>query len=131
MNRRWVFIAATASALAALIVVVGRHEHASELRRNLEGIALVRSLVGNRIGKAVNYRVSSNLYCLLYSARRRVFALELCSDRHGRIVEAVDRRGTLPSFYSIAAEPRAANERIDLRLVSRLIAKLSAPKPKQ
>jgi hypothetical protein len=117
--------------LAIVIVVVGREERASERRHNLDGIALVRSLVGKRIAAADNYRVSPDLYCLLYSARRRVFALELCSDRFGRIVEAVDRRGTLPTFYSITAEPEIANERIDLRLVSRLIAKLSAPKPKR
>jgi hypothetical protein len=116
--------------LAIVIVVVGREERTSERRHDLDGIALVRSLVGRRIGSAVNYRVSSNLYCLLYSARRRVFALELCVDGQGRIVEAVDRRGTLPTFYSVAAEPTAANERLDLHLVSRLIAKLSAPKKK-
>lgn len=131
MSRRARIAAAAVLVTAIVVVLVGRYERAAERRRNLDGIALVRSLVGSRIGHPDNYRVSTDLYCLLYAARQRVFALELCSDGQGRLVEAVDRRGTLPKFYSVTSEPRVAKERIDLRLFSRLIAKLSAPTTKR
>lgn len=128
MSRKQTLVVLGVVVAAVVIVVVGRREHAAEQRYDLEGIAFVRSLVGARVAKPVNYRVESGLYCLLYAVRGRVFALELCSDAQGRLVEAVDRRGTLPIFYSVTSEPSVATERMDLRLVSRAIAKLSAPK---
>lgn len=126
ITRRSTTVAVAVVIVAIGVVLVGRYERARERRKQLDGIALVRALVGSRIAKPDNYRVSTNLYCLLYSARGRVFALELCSDQYGRIVEAVDRRGTLPVFYSVTDEPGVANEHIDLRLVSREITKIQA-----
>ena len=126
LNRRAVVVA-TACALAAVVVVlVGRSERASERRRNLDGIAFLRSLVGPNLGKADDFRVGSGLYCLLYKANGRVFGVELCADQYGRLVEAVDRRGTLPVFYTVTAEPSVAPERLDMRIVSRTIKKLQA-----
>jgi hypothetical protein len=123
-RRRLALIGAGVVVSAIVIVVVGRFERRSEQRRNLNGIALVRSLVGAQIGKPDNYRVSPGLYCLLYGEGGRSFALELCDDQYGRLVEAVDRRGTLPVFYSLTSEPGIANERVDLSLVTGSISRL-------
>jgi len=123
---RWQVVAVCTVFVAALLVIVGRAERASERRKELDGIALVRSLVGNKIAGPVNFRVSPDLYCLLYELRGRPFALELCADRYGRLVEAADRRGSVPVFYSVTSEPQVANERIDMHLVARAIARLEA-----
>lgn len=126
IRRRTVAWAVVALALALVTVLVGRAGRANEQRKELDGIALVRLLVGKKIGQPVNYRVSTGLYCLLYTARGRPFALELCADPYGRIVEAADRRGSVPAFYNITFEPAIATEHIDMHLVGRAINKIQA-----
>jgi hypothetical protein len=121
---RWLVAAACVIVAAVLVVIVGRAELASERRKEIDGIALVRSLVGGKIAKPVNFRVSPDLYCLIYESGGRPIALELCADRYGRIVEAVDRRGSLPVFYNITFEPQVATEHIDMHFVAQAIARL-------
>ena len=113
---RWLVAAACVIVAAVLVVIVGRAELASERRKEIDGIALVRSLVGGKIAKPVN--------CLIYESGGRPIALELCADRYGRIVEAVDRRGSLPVFYNITFEPQVATEHIDMHFVAQAIARL-------
>jgi hypothetical protein len=123
-DRRRILIPVCVIVMAVVLVVVGRSERSSEQRHNLDGIAFIRSLVGTRVATPDDYRVSPDLYCLLYDSRGRVFALELCADQHGRLVEAVDRRGSVPVFYSVTSEPGVARDSISLGLVSREITKL-------
>jgi hypothetical protein len=116
-----------ACVVAALVVVfVGRRERAAERRTNLDGIAYLRALVGSSLDNADDYRVGGGLYCLLYKKGGRVFGVELCVDRYGRLVEAVDRRGSMPVFYTVTAEPSVAPLRLDLGLVSRSINRIQA-----
>jgi hypothetical protein len=56
----------------------------------------------------------------------RTYALELCFDSSGRIVEAVDRRGTTSKFYSLVEEPGAARLHADPKLIDSLLKKLEA-----
>jgi hypothetical protein len=119
-------ITAAIVVVATVIVFIGRSQRAAERHHNLDGIAIVRSLVGEQIAKPDNYRVSPGLYCLLYGVGARTFALELCSDPQGRLVEAADRRGALPKFYSVASEPSVANETVSTTLVKREIERLSS-----
>jgi hypothetical protein len=107
-----------------VLIAVGRHERSSERDRNLDGIAMVRALVGNRIGHPDDYRVPAGLSCLLYPDHGRVFALELCIDSSGRIVEAVDRRASISTFYTVVYQPQIARQRLGVAFVSHLISGL-------
>jgi hypothetical protein len=104
-----------------VLILVGRLERSSERDYNLDGIAMIRALVGNRISHPDDYRVPTGLSCLLYPDHGRVFALELCIDSNGRIVEAVDRRGSVSVFYTAVYEPPIARQRLSVALVSHLI----------
>jgi hypothetical protein len=123
MRRRSGVVAAVVLVVAVVLAVVGRHERASERNWNLDGIAAVRYLVGANLNHPLSYRVPAGLYCLIYGTPGRPFALELCVDGSGRILEAVDRRGSVPRFYSVTAEPAVANQRLPLSTVNRLLAK--------
>jgi hypothetical protein len=126
LSRRTALVA-TACVVAALVIVfVGRRERATERRTNLDGIAYLRALVGSNVDNADDYRVGGGLYCLLYDEGGRVFGVELCVDQYGRLVEAVDRRGSQPAFYTVTAEPSVAPLRLDLGVVSRSINRIQA-----
>lgn len=122
---RWSLGAAGVLVVALAFVVVGRHERASERKWNLNGIAVIRYLVGTSVNHPVSYRASPGLRCLIYKRNGRPFALELCVDPIGRIVEAVDRRGSVPRFYSVTSEPGVADDRLPSNTVDRLIARFN------
>lgn len=122
--RRWALIGAGVVVAALVVVAIGRHERATERRYTLQGIANVRALIGNRIGKPDDYRVGSGLSCLIYPDHGRVFALELCIDAQGRVVEAADRRGSVSRFYTVVEEPAVADERLDPSFVVKKILAL-------
>jgi hypothetical protein len=61
---------------------------------------------------------------LLWAAAGRSYGLELCIDARGRLVEAVDRRGVMPNFFSLVAEPQAAKFRISPTLFASLLARV-------
>lgn len=124
LTRRTLLVATACVLAAAVVVLVGRSQRGTERRKNLDGIAFLRSFVGSNLGKADDYRVAPGLYCLLYKANGRIFGVELCADRYGRLVEAVDRRGTLPVFYTVTPEPSVARQTLDLRVVARTIKKI-------
>lgn len=122
--RRWALIGAAALVAAVVAVALGRHERTTERHYTLQGIANVRTLIGDRIGKPDDFRVGSGLSCLIYPDRGRVFALELCIDQQGRIVEAADRRGAVSRFYTVVEQPRVANERLKPAFVVKKILAL-------
>lgn len=117
-------LAAAVLVVAIVVVIVGRYERNSERRKNLDGIAAVRTLVGARIDQPVDYRTPPGLSCLIYRLGARAYALELCSDPRGRVVEAVDRRGSLPRFYSVTSEPDRATLTMPPQKVQRLIKEI-------
>jgi len=118
-------VAAVVLVGAVVLVALGRIERRSEQRHNVDGIARVRALVGGNVAHPADFRQSTGLSCLLYGGPQRVFALELCIDPSGRLVEAVDRRAPVSKFYSVTSEPSAARQRLDPGLVARLIAELA------
>lgn len=122
--RHWALIGAGVVVVSLVLVALGRHERTTERRYTLEGIANVRALVGNRIGKPDDFRVGSGLSCLIYPDRGRVFALELCIDAQGRVVEAADRRGSVSRFYTVVEEPSVADEHLSPSFVVKKILAL-------
>jgi hypothetical protein len=123
-------LAAGVAVLAAL-VPIGRWERSRHADSELAGMRRVAALVGPLDSASLNaYRVNVGLGmdCLLYRRGRNRFALELCFDKHGRLVEAIDRRaGGDPRVSSLREDPSASTIRYDRRLVDRLLARLRAP----
>jgi hypothetical protein len=99
--RRRLAIAAAVAVAAVLLVAAGRYEDARASRAQVHGMAHVLALVGPHWATVPSaYRLSHGFDCLLYRVGSNPYALELCFDQDGRIVEAVDRRGT-PKFWSL------------------------------
>lgn len=95
--------------LLAVGVAVGRRESNHETARQLAGIDAVRAAVGPLDSKALDaWRDDGMLACLDYASGPVPYALQLCFDRSGRLVEAVDRRGPQPVYWSIAYRPALA-----------------------
>jgi len=127
--RRPVALVAVAAAilLLALLVVVGRHERTTHARAENRGIARVRRLVGPLDSPSLDaFRLLPQFSCLLYKRGANRFALELCVDAQGRVVEAIDRRGRAPRIASLREDPSHATVVVDRAEVDRLLRKLGA-----
>jgi hypothetical protein len=102
-----------ALALGAL-VAVGRWERSREIAAEVKGLQRIAALVGPLDQRTLTgYRVQPTFDCLVYRRGSNPFALELCADRSGRLVEAIDRRGEHKRIYSVRADPSASPIRID------------------
>ena len=127
--RRPAALAAVAAGVAALavLVVVGRHEGSRHAREENHKIKQIRRLVGPLDSPSLDaFRLLPQFSCLLYKRRGNRFALELCVDAQGRVVEAIDRRGRTPRIGSLREAPQDATVRVDRAEVDRLLRKLGA-----
>lgn len=69
------------------------------------------------------YRLAPWFDCLAYSARAGPYALELCFDAQGRLVETIDRRGVKPTIASLREQPSLATLRVPIhRLLTAFVA---------
>ena len=103
---RKVLLVAALVLLGSAFVLLGRLERRNALDRSLAGIDRIRLLT---IGAQPDaYRLTPTLACLLYGRGADSYALELCYDLHGGLVEAIDRRALSPVFWDITYEPAAA-----------------------
>jgi hypothetical protein len=57
-----------------------------------------------------------------YRANGNAYALQLCFDRVGRLVETVDRRATVPKYASLTWDPALATTRWPPAKVARTLA---------
>lgn len=96
--------------LLAAVAVYGRWEAQRSLDAERRGILGVRNLVGEELlAPSVSDYYGDGVYvCLRYWAGGDPFALSLCYDGKGRLVEAVDERSGTPKFYSLRYRPAAA-----------------------
>ena len=112
---------------AVLVVVAGRWEGRSEAHREVNGFHVVQRLIGRLDSSALSgYRALPGFDCLTYRRGGNVFALELCVDRAGRVVEAIDRRAYDRRIWSLTAEPSASTDHVDRAEVDRLLRKMGA-----
>jgi hypothetical protein len=96
------------------LVVVGRWERSREIAAEVKGLHRISALVRPLDQRTLTgYRVQSSFDCLVYRRGANPFALELCADRSGRLVEAIDRRSEHRRIYSLRAEPFASPVRLD------------------
>jgi hypothetical protein len=121
-------VAAGAIVVLVVLVVVGRHEGSRHARQENGRIAEIRRLVGPLDSPSLDaFRLLPQFSCLLYKRHGNRFALELCVDGQGRVVEAIDRRGRTPRIASLREAPQDATVRVDRAEVDRLLRKLGAP----
>lgn len=120
--------AVLAAVALAIVVGVGRWERSSEVAVQIRGMRSVRALVGPLDQRALTgYRVQPEFDCLVYRRGSNPFALELCAQRSGRVVEAIDRRTAHRRIYSLRSEPAASTVYVDRTELNRLLDRMTHP----
>jgi hypothetical protein len=102
----------TRSAAAAVIVAGDRPRRRRPLRALAPGDARGarlpdrQRLIGPLDSSSLSgFRVFPSFDCLTYKRGANVFALELCVDHAGRVVEAIDRRSFDRRIWSLRFDP--------------------------
>lgn len=125
-RRRWAIAAVAAVLMLGLLVIVGRWERGRWVRSQVHGMERIRAAIGPLDSSSlIGYRVLPQFDCLVYRRGANPYALELCVDGAGRVVQAIDRRG-LRTDYSLQAEPSASTFRVSMRTVDWLLRKMGA-----
>jgi len=123
----WLLRSVVVAAALAALVAVGRFERSHEAKREVNGFHVVQRLIGRLDSSALSgYRALPGFDCLTYRRGGNVFALELCVDRAGRVVEAIDRRAYDRRIWSLTADPSASTDHVDRAEVDRLLRKMGA-----
>lgn len=112
------------------VIVVGRVESAWATRGQNRGFARLLAVAGAHWSTTASaYRLTPAFDCLLYRAGLDPYAVELCFDASGHIVEAIDRRGSSPKFWTLRFEPGASTVAVDpATLLKAFVAAGAAPK---
>lgn len=104
---------AWAAVLLLALVPIGRWERTRHAERQNDGIERVYEAVGSLDTSATGFRFLESFQCLIYRRDRTLFALELCVDWQGRVVEGIDRRGGEVRIWSLREDPERARVRVD------------------
>lgn len=125
MSRRLALAVTAGIALVAVLVAIGRWERSHRAAVQSRGMREVALAVGRLDSPSLDaFRILGNFDCLLYKRGSNPFALELCVDRSGRIVEAIDRRGGSARIWSLRDDPTRSTVRVDRAEVERLLDKM-------
>ena len=123
----WRAASAIAVVVAVALVAVGRWERSHQAQRQVNGFRIVQRLIGPLDSPTLSgFRVLPSFDCLTYRRGGNVFALELCVDREGRVIEAIDRRTFDRRIWSLKFDPSASTDRVDRAQVDRLLRRMSA-----
>jgi hypothetical protein len=130
VRRLLLIVAAAAVALTAVLVAVGRWEgnrHADEEQRGMRRVLAAIGPLDNPTLSMYRYHVGFGFDCLLYKRGSNRFALEVCFDGAGRVIETIDRRGAGdPKISTLREDPGESDLRIDRALANRLLKRLAA-----
>lgn len=123
MSRRIVAVLAVVLVAALAVVAVGRAERTRHADVENDGIERVYSAVGDLEGPTLaGFRFATEFQCLIYRRESRTFALELCADWEGRVIEAIDRRGGETEIWSLREDPERARVRLDRSEFERVVS---------
>jgi hypothetical protein len=123
-------------ALMALALVLGRWEEQRNVEEARSGLAAAYFAVGGRIDAPTlsGYRPAYDpniaptpglpMDCLFYELDGEPYAIQLCFDARGRLVEAVDRRGGEARYRTLQAMPEEARISVDRSVLDGLLASL-------
>jgi len=128
-SRRRLGAAVAAGALVLVALVpLGRWEGGRHAAAEVAGMERTRALIGPLDSPTLSgYRVLPGFDCLVYRRGDNPFALELCVDAEGRVIETIDRRHVDRRIDSLRDDPAASTLRVDRAFVDRLLARMGAP----
>lgn len=128
MTRRLAAAAVAVVAGLALLVAAGRRERDVRAERQVEGMRAVVEAVGALDDASLHgFRVLPSFDCLVYRRGANPYALELCADDEGRVLEAIDRRGAERRIWSLRDDPAHAELRVDRPRLDELLSRLGVP----
>jgi hypothetical protein len=127
----WLVAAAAIAIVLLALIPVGRWEARRHARHEVSGIRRVLAAIGPLDQPSLDaYRKgvgNPGLDCLLYKRGTNPFALEICFDAAGRVIEGYDRRGTGPKIWSLREDPTASTVHIDYARAEGLVTRLQQP----
>ena len=132
MSRRLLIAAAGVALGLVALAAIGRAEAAHRGDEQSRGIARVAAEIHDLDNPSLDsYRYfSADVQCLLYRRGRDPFALEVCIDENGRVIEAIDRRtAPEPRIWSLRDDPSRSSIRVDRAEVNRLLREMGVPYP--
>lgn len=123
MSRRVALAVALALLLLAGLALAGRWEaQRAAARQNAEMRDVYEAAGGAIDAESLSGYREAELDCLFYEAGPDPYALQLCFDEEGRLVETVDRRGGAVQYVSLV--PADAETRVDPAELDRLFRRL-------
>lgn len=130
-STRWLLAAGALVVVLLALIPVGRWEARRHARHEVAGIRGVLAAIGPLDQPSLDaYRKgvgNPGLDCLLYKRGTNPFALEICFDAAGRVIEGYDRRGSGPKIWSIREDPTASTLHIDYAQAETLLKRLQQP----
>lgn len=121
-------LALLVAVVLAALVGIGRWEGSRAAAAQVRGMERVRALIGPLDSPSLSgYRVQPGFDCLVYRRGSNPYALELCVDPQGRVVETIDRRRFHRVISDLHYDPSASTLRVDRAEVDRLLRKMGAP----
>jgi hypothetical protein len=126
--RRIVLVVAAALVVLVVLVATGAWERERRADRESAGMRSVLVEVGPLDSHDLRgFRIFANFQCLVYERGRNDFALELCVDGRGRVVEAIDRRDGTTEVWSLRDDPSRSKVVVDRGEVNRLMRRMNVP----
>jgi hypothetical protein len=127
----WLVGGAAVVVLLLALIPLGRWENRRHVDHELAGIRSVLAAIGPLdTAKPDAYRKNvwvPPIDCLLYGRGSNPYALEICFDGAGRVVEGYDRRGTSPKIWSIKEQPSKSTIDVDRDKLEAELARLMQP----
>jgi hypothetical protein len=129
LSPRWALRLAAVSAVVLLLLIpTGRWQSNRAIAAEQTKIEAIRALAGPLDGPRLDSYRFGRMDCLLYRYQANAFALELCFDGEGRLIEAIDRRNFLgdPRVGTVRYAPNKAPVRYPPAQLMKLFHRLGA-----
>ena len=121
-------VAVVALALCLLLVVVGRWErNRAALAQNTAMRKVLDDAGPSLTARPISGYRREPYACLAYEQKPVTYALQVCFDSDGRLVETVDRRSGVPKYASLSWQPSLATIRYSPARIAALVAQASRP----
>lgn len=126
--KRLVLAGSAALVLLAVLVAVGACERERRAEHESDGMRAVLAEIGPLDSQELRgFRIFARFDCLVYERGRNDFALELCTDDRGRVVEAIDRRDGTAEVWSLRDDPLRSEVAVNRGEVNRLLRRMNVP----